>query len=122
MKVFRISGRDVVVFPCLRGCIFASMKVFRISGRDFSAVGNTDRKGDAASMKVFRISGRDVRVQGLSGAGCSSSLNESLPHKRKRPTSHLRSAVYNAASMKVFRISGRDEDVWIARANVVEPQ
>ena len=109
MKVFRISGRDVVQRTCRhrgQGCLNeslphkrkrpymfgrdyhvgdqASMKVFRISGRDQAAFFITLLiVSCSASMKVFRISGRDF--------GCiiptvvdHLRLNESLPHKRKR--------------------------------------
>ena len=85
-----------------------------------------------ASMKVFRISGRDFRVWTFTRSHCGG-LNESLPHKRKRPANFSQSSttgsslneslphkrkrrVFNVlvvvnfrlASMKVFRISGRD--------------
>ena len=59
-------------------------------------------------MKVFRISGRDL-ASSAATVRMPSSLNESLPHKRKR---HLGSQIelhcVVKASMKVFRISGRD--------------
>ena len=61
----------------------ASMKVFRISGRDAVPL-LYPSIALLASMKVFRISGRDVLLV-LSAAPSQSGLNESLPHKRKRP-------------------------------------
>ena len=131
MKVFRISGRDRNPGGRLVGPQHASMKVFRISGRDDAACRWSLACG-IASMKVFRISGRDWFLFCL-GTGISVGLNESLPHKRKRPKEsnftaegseglneslpHKRkrrvgtetgNTRLHHASMKVFRISGRD--------------
>ena len=63
MKVFRISGRDMYLFSQLIRKVSASMKVFRISGRD------------AFELVVLKWE-----------HWC---LNESLPHKRKRPVDFL---------------------------------
>ena len=57
-------------------------------------------------MKVFRISGRDLNVPVMRAAKLS--LNESLPHKRKRRSMPPAIDRVVRASMKVFRISGRD--------------
>ena len=83
MKVFRISGRDWSYDSCRITWIHsASMKVFRISGRDPRRIWSP-MNPCVASMKVFRISGRDLGFRGT--ANIVLGLNESLPHKRKRP-------------------------------------
>ena len=61
----------------------ASMKVFRISGRDLVRYGAWLFITLGASMKVFRISGRDWQSHAAASSPVTR-LNESLPHKRKR--------------------------------------
>ena len=60
------------------------MKVFHISGRDHGPYDNVGSR-PRASMKVFHISGRDLPTW-FCRHQHHPSLNESLPHKRKRPT------------------------------------
>ena len=85
MKVFRISGRDITVQTIITlTVVVASMKVFRISGRDGGVFVGGESFTDVASMKVFRISGRDLEAE-PADYFCVPRLNESLPHKRKRP-------------------------------------
>ena len=87
MKVFRISGRDITVQTIITlTVVVASMKVFRISGRDGGVFVGGESFTDVASMKVFRISGRDCE-HAHAHHHQHDGLNESLPHKRKRPGS-----------------------------------
>ena len=68
-------------------------------------------------MKVFRINGRDWLY--IQYDAQTLSLNESLPHKRKRQWAKGWWGGASTASMKVFRINGRDEEAGYVPADWV---